>query len=190
MKKAWWIGGAAAVVLILIAVIFRVAGMGSTFDKPVQPGAASAQSGVDQNIPAQSTTPDEQALKAQKELQQQQLEAEQRLAQMGVVKPLEGNIAKRPEFVSPFEWNLLTQVASADDQNPQALNRLVNLLRFNKLLERWERLHAQNSPADAEIRSALAKQLLAELPGFVEAGDFPSTGVDSLRQALQADAAL
>ena len=119
-----------------------------------------------------------------------QIEAAQRvIEQQGVIKPLSGPINDRPEFVSMFEWELMQ--FAVENQGLSASSAeftdLVNLLRFNKLLEYWENLSANNQPATAATRQALAAQLLAEFPSWVEAGKLSPQDFEQLEPRLQAD---
>ena len=125
------------------------------------------------------------------EVYRQIAEAQQVIEQQGVIKPLNGPIYNRPEFVSMFEWELMQ--FAIENQGLSASSAeftdLVNLLRFNKLLEYWEGLSVTNDPAKAATRRALAAQLLVEFPGWVAAGKLSSQDFARLEPMLQADLA-
>ena len=89
---------------------------------------------------------------------------QQQIAQQVAAAPLlvmPDDLSVRPDFVSEIEWAML-QGAANNAPDPQAsLRQLVNTLRFNKMLEHWQRLSPQDS---SDQRQRLAQQLLADLP--------------------------
>ncbi len=81
----------------------------------------------------------------------------------------------RPEFVSPAEWLILNSV-SAQNENPDTeLLRLVNLIRFNKRLELWQK------ETDPQQREALADAVLSLIPARVVNQDMSKEKAQSLQ---------
>ena len=81
----------------------------------------------------------------------------------------------RPEFVSPAEWLILQSVASQKENSDVELLRLVNLLRFNKRLELWQK------ETDQEQRSAMADAVLELIPARVEKQEMSKEKAQSLQ---------
>lgn len=94
--------------------------------------------------------------------------------------PLQGPVRQRPEFVSRLEWQILSSVAEQRPEPEQELTRLVNLLRFNKQMEWWQK----DGNLSASQRTDLGWHLLNELPERVHQGDMASEDAQQLQVAL------
>jgi hypothetical protein len=133
------------------------------------------------NIPQD---PEEIKQLSQKVSQEQQ-SAQQVIADHVVILPIEGTIRTRPAFVSDMEWNMLQSVAQANPNPDQELNHLVNLLRFNKMIEQYQNPNSTLTPAD---KKKLATQILAELPNHINSGDIDRSTARQLKDQLSRDA--
>ncbi len=126
-----------------------------------------------------------------KKIEAEQLQVEQVVESQPLIKPIVGIIQTRPEFVSATEWNIL-QALSENSQNPdKELNRLVNSLRFNKLLEHWKNSSIssdQTVNSRPETLQVLADQLLQELPDHLKQGQISEQEVRELQKKLLKDA--
>ncbi|MFN3712086.1 MAG: hypothetical protein ACK4SX_00350 [Alcanivoracaceae bacterium] len=94
---------------------------------------------------------------------------------------LTGKITRRPDFVSPFEWQVLKAVARERPDSDQELTRMVNYLRFSKQLESWQ------TPPDAmttEQHQQLGWQLLAAIPDRVSQQDLAAHHAQQLQMML------
>lgn len=89
-------------------------------------------------------------------------------------------IQQRPEYVSPAEWLILKNVAQQHPTPNIELTRMVNYLRFEKLLETWE----TSSDLPNDKRSQLAEQLLASIPNRIKNGDFDLARAQELQSNL------
>jgi hypothetical protein len=123
--------------------------------------------------------------KISQKINQEQTAAQQVIADHVVILPIEGTIRTRPAFVSEIEWNMLQSVAQANTNPDQELNHLVNLLRFNKMIEQYQRPHSTLTPADTH---RLATQILAELPNHINSGDIDRNDARQLKDQLSRDA--
>ncbi len=99
---------------------------------------------------------------------------------------LTGPVNERPDFVSLLEWKVLQAVAQKNDHPQQELTRLVNDLRFEKLLDAW-----RSPPAglDAATRLRLAAQLRQDLPAHLARGELSTAEASQLQRELQDTAA-
>lgn len=89
-------------------------------------------------------------------------------------------IEKRPDFVSPAEWLILSSIAQQHDNPDAELTRMINFLRFSKLMEIWE----SGDDMGTLQRSALAEQLLLNIPNRVENGDLGLSQAQQLQATL------
>lgn len=114
--------------------------------------------------------------------------AAQALATQPAPPPVKGIVSERPDYVSLMEWTLLQAVARQHLHPEAELTRLVNALRFNKQLERWQDAALSLPPAE---RQALARSLLDDLPSRIQHGDMdlPSARrvLDDTLAALEPD---
>jgi hypothetical protein len=94
---------------------------------------------------------------------------------------LTGKITRRPDFVSPFEWQVLKAVASERPDGDQELTRMVNYLRFSKQLESWQ---APPDGMTSEQHQQLGWQLLAALPDRVQHQDLAAHHAQQLQMQL------
>ena len=78
-------------------------------------------------------------------------------------KPIDGNVSRRPEFVSEVEWEVLKDAASDNPEVEKQLTRLVNKLLFYKKRDAWIA-----PTTDAARRKGLAEELLVMLPAQVD----------------------
>ena len=162
----------AAIVLITLLFLVKCAMNDISHEaKPVAqeaPVLAPEQPSDEELLPGitQDATDEQKAEEVRRQIAEAQLVIERE----GVILPLSGPIDERPEFVSVFEWQLLQFAANNSSASSAKLTELVNLLRFNKLLEYWESLNTQANPATQATQQALAAQLLNEFPERVEAG--------------------
>ena len=92
----------------------------------------------------------------------------------------EGAVTERPDYVSPAEWYILKQVADRHNKPEQELVRMVNYLRFTKLLERWQ----SNEPLPESTRHVLAETLLDAVPARVTKGDMNVNQAQKLQVSL------
>lgn len=111
-------------------------------------------------------------------------EREQRAARDAVLQalgqpPVQGHLAARPAWVSEVEWQVLTALARQKGDYDRELARLVNSLRFNKLLEAW-----REPGLSTATRRTLGTQLLAELPERVRQGDYGRAPAEALQREL------
>lgn len=124
-------------------------------------------------------------LSAQQDVQAQQKMAAQAAALQLGQKPVSGPVSTRPDFVSEMEWQVLQGVAdqavARGLDREKEMTRLVNDLRFNKLLEQW------GASTVTATRHALAWQLLDEVPAHVGAGELDHAAARKLQQQLLAD---
>ncbi|MCC2639298.1 MAG: hypothetical protein K0Q68_3017 [Moraxellaceae bacterium] len=97
--------------------------------------------------------------------------------------PWQGPVTRRPAFVSETEWQVLREVARQRVDYERELLRIVNNLRFHKLLERWR---AQAAAGDTPGRRALAGQLLDELPLRVRREEYSVAEAEKLQHELLA----
>lgn len=97
--------------------------------------------------------------------------------------PWQGPVTQRPAFVSETEWQVLRGVARQRVDYERELLRMVNNLRFHKLLERWR---AQAAAGDTPGRRALAGQLLDELPLRVRREEYSVAEAEKLQRELLA----
>lgn len=111
------------------------------------------------------------------QLQAQQQAVAKVVTDQPLLQPIIGDIQTRPEFVSDVEWGMLQAAAQQQPQPSKELTRLVNTLRFHKMLEAW-----QNSSSMEHVqRQALAAQLLQEVPEQLKQGNLPETEVRELQ---------
>lgn len=81
-------------------------------------------------------------------------------------KPLQGTVARRPDFVAEFEWDLLLEMAASDPDQEATLTQLVNKLLFFKKYEAWESLLTSGNSVNR--RHALAEEILTMIPGQMQ----------------------
>lgn len=117
----------------------------------------------------------ESLTQAQVELMQQQ--AAQAAAEATGLPPLQGPVTERPGYVSEVEWYILREVAAQGPDPDATLTRLVNKLRFSKQVELWQQ-------ATGAQRTALAQQLLADIPSQVKQGDLDRATAQQLQAQL------
>jgi hypothetical protein len=72
---------------------------------------------------------------------------------------------------------MLQAAAGQHAQPSKELTRLVNTLRFHKMLETWQ----NNARMERMQRQALAAQLLQEVPKQLKQGNLPETEVRDLQ---------
>lgn len=89
-------------------------------------------------------------------------------------------IETRPEFVSPAEWLILQSIAQQHDHPQQEFTRMINFLRFSKLMEIWE----DSDQLPTTQRSAVAEQLLLNIPDRVTAGDLGLIDAQQMQATL------
>jgi hypothetical protein len=149
-----------------------------------EPGSASAQasaaaaSEVPPFLPASS--PEVAAVMSG------QADAAKAVERQTVIKPIEGPVSERPEYVSLVEWAMLKSVAQQNPAPDQELTRLVNSLRFMKLLELWQDM--PRAPETALRRQSVAAQLIDELPGRVRNAETDVKDAQAMLPKLLADA--
>lgn len=98
------------------------------------------------------------------------------------MEPLKEPVSERPDYVSPIEWTILQTVAE-QSENPQAhLTRLVNKLRFSKQVELWE----NDETLNPQQKSALARQILNDIPGQVADNSLASENAQQLQTRILA----
>lgn len=114
-------------------------------------------------------------------VEEQQKTAFKAAAELQTYQEITGPLNKRPEFVSPFEWQVLKQVSGSE----QALVDMVNHLRFAKQEEIWEILADANE--EPEKRHAIAEQLLQNIPGRVKKGQMTRDLAHKLQIDLLSD---
>lgn len=115
---------------------------------------------------------------AQVETMQQQ--AARAAAEATGVLPLKAPLHERPAYVSEVEWYVLRQVAAQHADADATLARLVNKLRFSKQVELWQQ-------AVGEQRTALAQQLLADIPSQVGEADLDRATAQQMQAQLLAE---
>lgn len=115
---------------------------------------------------------------------QEQKQAQQIVADQVVILPIKGTIRTRPDFVSDMEWTMLQSAAQANANPDSELNHLVNLLRFNKMIEQYQNTRSSLTP---ENQQKLAAQLLAELPNYTNSGDIDQRDARELSAQLSRD---
>jgi hypothetical protein len=123
--------------------------------------------------------------KVSQKINQEQKAAQQIIEDQVVILPIEGTIRTRPAFVSDMEWNMLQSVAHTNANPDQELNHLVNLLRFNKMIEQYQTPNPTLTPAN---KRKLASQILAELPNHINSGDIDRSDARQLKDQLSRDA--
>ena len=95
---------------------------------------------------------------------------------------LAGPVTERPDFVSLLEWKVLQAVAQKSDHPQQELTRLINDLRFEKLLDAWR---SPASGLDAATRRRLAAQLRQDTPVHLARGELSAAEASQLQRELQ-----
>lgn len=167
----------------LVAVLLLAVGFGWLMRAPDASritAQTAAQTSAEMRAPVSA---DE--MSAQQSVQAQQEVAAQAAALQLGQKPVSGPVSIRPDFVSEMEWQVLQgvadQAAARGLDRAKEMTRLVNDLRFNKLLEQW------GASTQATTRHALAGQLLDELPAHVGAGELDHAAARKLQQQLLAD---
>lgn len=166
-------------IAVLVAVLLLAVGFGWLMRAPERsPAGAPAAAGMNEPGSAQDVS-------AQQSVQSQQKMAAQAAAQQLGQKPVSGPVSARPDFVSELEWQVLQGVAdqavARGLDREKEMTRLVNDLRFNKLLEQW------GASTVTATRHALAWQLLDELPAHVRGGELDHASARKLQQQLLAD---
>lgn len=192
--KNWMIiaGVILAMLMVLALVLLKPADpaplqSAQPMNTPVTPSVAQANRVDTNDQPLTVAIPQDPAdiQKVSQKINQEQKAAQQIIADHVVILPIEGTIRTRPAFVSDMEWNMLQSVAQADANPDQALNHLVNLLRFNKMIEQYQRPNSPLTPAD---KQKLASQILAELPNHINRGDIDRSDARQLKDQLSRDA--
>lgn len=170
-RSTWGLMLATAVIMLLLALYLG---------RHSLPRASAAPAPASAFVPAAASTPAAAAANGQ-ELQQQQQDAAAATASAVGQPPLQGPVTQRPDFVSKTEWQVLQGLAQQKADPPRELTRLVNELRFNKLLELWHNPPAGQSAAQ---RRTLAQQLLDELPERVKQGRDARAEAERLQREL------
>lgn len=97
-----------------------------------------------------------------------------------VGQPEPEHIKERPPYISPAEWLILQTVAERHPKPDQELSRMVNYLRFTKLLEVWEKGDELTEP----MHTQLTEHLLHTLPARVEHGDINRLDAQQLQVSM------
>jgi hypothetical protein len=192
MKNWMMIAGVLVAVLIVVALVLL---------KPTSPATDTTEQTATQAIaPAVDTSTaeavedtstvaipkdPEEIKQLTKKVVQEQKEAQQVVANQVVILPIEGTVRTRPDFISDMEWNMLQAVAQTNANPDSELNHLVNLLRFNKMVEQYQ---STDIPLSPENKQKLATQLLAELPNYLKSGDIDQRDARELKDQLTRDA--
>lgn len=95
------------------------------------------------------------------------------------------DVTGRPDYVSEVEWAMLKGVAAQHGHPEAELSRLVQLLHFNKQLERWEALGTGGA---SPVRRDLANWLLGEMPERVRRGELSLAEAQGKVRGLVPDA--
>jgi hypothetical protein len=179
-----WAGIMLAAVPLAVALAWWARSESAIPLAPLQERAALPQpEAVPPSAPATVQAPPDPALVAMQQA------AAQALASQSAPAPVKGLVRERPDYVSVMEWTLLQAVARHHLHPEAELTRLVNSLRFNKQLERWQDTALSLLPAE---RQALARSLVDDLPARVQHGDMDLPGarqvLDDTLAALEPDA--
>lgn len=169
-RSTWGLMLVTAVIALLLALYL---GRSNLPRAAAAPAPAAPSAGPASPAPGAATNA--------RELQRQQQKAAAATADAVGQAPLQGPVTQRPDFVSETEWQVLQGLAQQKADPRRELTRLVNELRFNKLLELWH-----NPPAgqDTAQRRALARQLLDELPVRVKQGQYSRAEAQRLQREL------
>lgn len=194
--KNWMIIAGVLVAVLIVAALVLLKPAGTTPTNTNEPmttqhTTAVADSNTAEAEDEQSTVAipkdPEEIKQLTKKVVQEQKEAQQVVANQVVILPIEGTVRTRPDFISDMEWNMLQAVAKTNANPDSELNHLVNLLRFNKMVEQYQ---STDIPLSLENKQKLATQLLAELPNFVKTGDVGQSDARELKNQLTRDAQL
>lgn len=193
MKNWMMIAGVLVAVLIVVALVLLkpadTTPMNANEPITTQHTTAVTQSNMPKAEETQSTVAipkdPEEVKQLTEKVAQEQKAAQQVVASQVVILPIEGTVRTRPDFISDMEWNMLQATAKTNPNPDSELNHLVNLLRFNKMVEQYQSTEMPLSPED---KQKLATQLLAELPNFVKTGDVGQSDARELKNQLTRDA--
>ncbi|PCJ44491.1 MAG: hypothetical protein COA99_06835 [Moraxellaceae bacterium] len=115
---------------------------------------------------------------------QQQLAAFEAAALATGVDEISNKILKRPNFISPLEWEILKGISATKTNSDMELVKLVNHLRFAKQEEIWEELLESS---ETKKRHALANQLLSTIPARVSNNNIGIITAQRLQASLLND---
>lgn len=172
MTKTIWLGIGMLLTMLLVWI-----GIGEVGTPTATTPQASSASNTPVAIEPHQQAINEQPLMSATQLQAQQQTVAQMVADQPLLQPITGDIQTRPDFVSKIEWSMLQAAAGQHAQPSKELTRLVNTLRFHKMLETWQ----NNARMERMQRQALAAQLLQEVPAQLKQGNLPETEVRDLQ---------
>ena len=149
---------------------------------------------VQSNNPASkaNSEPDpleQNSLASLQSLSDQEIQDLQRSANEAAVLPtafqaITTPLIKRPDFVSPFEWIVLTQIADGQADSDKYLVKLVKSLRFNKQYDWWQQQKETAPPASVK---QVAQRLLTDIPERITSGDLDQSRAQQLQFAIISD---